>query len=195
MHAQEERNRILKADIDGTLSLIFPTKRAYPIENTYVSSVLKGDNLQVSHSIPFTQRQWQQQWLDEPQGEQLLNRLNLRDYPMVLTDDGAITERWLIKWTSSSQFELYGETLGFVLKTDTLQDLAPINPATKKPYFTIPKQAFGNDAPWAIQDIIRFNTVGTLLPVWILCAVQPSTNKQDGEDGFTMCLFGDTTEV
>lgn len=195
MHAQEERNRILKADIDGTLSLIFPTKRAYPIENTYVSSVLKGDDLQVSHSIPFTQRQWQQQWLDEPQGEQLLNRLNLRDYPMVLTDDGAITERWLIKWVSSSQFELYGETLGFVLKTDTLQDLAPLNPATQKPYFTIPKQAFGNDAPWATQDIIRFNTQGTLLPVWVLCAVQPSTNTQDGEDGFTMCIFGDTTEV
>ncbi len=195
MHAQEERNRILKADIDGTLSLIFPTKHDYPIENTYVSSVLIGGDLQVRHSIPFTQRNWNNKWQDFAEGDQLLNRLNLRDYPMLLTDDGAITERWLIKWVSSSQFELYGETLGFVLKTDTLQDLAPINPATQKPYFTIPKQAFGNDAPWATQDIIRFNTWGTLLPIWVLCAVQPSTNTQDGEDGFTMCIFGDTTEV
>lgn len=195
MHAQEERNRILKADIDGTLSLIFPTKHDYPLENTYVSSVLVGGDLQVRHSIPFTQRNWSNKWQDVPDGDQLLNRLNLRDYPMVLTDDGAITERWLIKWTSSSQFELYGETLGFVLKTDTLQDLAPMNPSTQKPYFTIPRQAFGNDAPWASQDVIRFDTWGTLLPVWVLCAVQPSTNKQDGEDGFTMCIFGDTTEV
>lgn len=194
-HTQEERNRIVKCDIDGTLSLIFPTKRDYPLEHTYVSSVLISDTLQVRATVPFTQRNWNNLWQDFPQGEQLLNKLNVKDYPIVLTDDGAITERWLIKWTSSSQFELYGETLGFVLKTDTLQDLAPINPSTKKPYFTIPKQAFGNDAPWATQDVIRFNTEGTLMPVWVLCAVQPSTNKQQGEDGFSLCLFGDTTEV
>lgn len=195
IHAQEERNRILKADIDGTLSLMFPTQHDYPIENTYVSSVLIGGDLQVRTSVPFTQRNWNNVWQDMPNGEQLLNRLNVKDYPIILTDDGAITERWLIKWTSSSQFELYGETLGFVLKTDTLQDLAPINPSTQKPYFTIKKQAFGNDAPWAAQDVIRFNTWGTLLPVWVLCAVQPSTYVQEGEDGFRLCLFGDTTEI
>lgn len=195
MHAQEERNLILKADIDGTLSLIFPTKRDYPIENTYVSSVLIGGNLEVRVSVPFTQKSWDNTWKDEVQGEQTLNKLNLKDYPMVLTDDGAITERWAIKWTASNQFELYGETLGFVLKTDTLQDLAPINPATKKPYFRIPKEAFGNDAPWQAQNLIRFNTWGTLMPVWVLCAVQPSSKNTEDEDGFTYCLYGDTTEV
>lgn len=194
-HIQEERNRVIEADIDGTLSLIFPTKRNYPIENTYISSVLIGGDLQVRHSVPFTQRNWNNIWQDSPIGEQLLNRLNLKDFPMVLTDDGAISERWLIKFISGSQFELYGETLGFVQKTDTLQNLAPINPATQKPYFTIPRQAFGNDAPWATQDVIRFNTWGTLLPVWVLCAVQPSTSTQEGEDGFTQCLFGDTIEI
>lgn len=194
-HVQEERNRILKADIDGTLSLIFPTKRAYPLSDTYVSSVLIGGDLQVRVSIPFTQRNWDAVWRDEPNGEQLLNKLNLKDYPMVLTDDGAIKERWMIKFTSGSQFELYGETLGFVVKTDTLTDLAPINPATKKPYFKIPKQAFGDNATWAMQDVIRFNTWGTLLPVWVLCAVQPSTVVPKGEDGFTQCLYGDTTTV
>ncbi|WP_230660528.1 hypothetical protein [Psychrobacter sp. I-STPA10] len=195
MHAQEERNRIHEADIDGTLSLIFPTKRDYPIDSTYVSSVLIGDDLQVRVSVPFTQRNWDKVWRDEPVGDTLLNKLNLKDYPMVLTDDGAITERWMIKMTGTSQFELYGETLGFVMRGDTLTDLAPINPASNKPYFTIPKQAFGNEAPWASQDIIRFNTWGTLLPVWVLCAVQPSSSTPKGEDGYTMCLYGDTTET
>ena len=195
MHAQEERNRILEADIDGTLSLIFPTKRDYPIDSTYVSSVLIGGDLQVRVSVPFTQRNWDRVWRDEPVGDTLLNKLNLKDYPMVLTDDGAITERWMIKFTGSNQFELYGETLGFVMRGDTLTDLAPINPASQKPYFTIPRQAFGNDAPWAINDIVRFNTWGTLLPVWVLCAVQPSSRTPEGEDGYTMCLYGDTTEM
>ena len=88
--------------------------------------------------------------------------------------------------------------MGFVLKTDTLQNLAPINPSTNKPYFTIPKEAFGGSqgqAPWQTQNVIRFNTTGTLLPFWVLRAVQPTSTKQQGEDGFTLCLFGDTTEI
>lgn len=186
----EERNRILTADIDGTLSLIFPTKYAYPTDNTYVSSVLIGGDLQVKASVPFTQRNWDSVWRDEPNGNPLLNRLNVKNYPIKLTDDGAISERWLIKWTSSSQFELYGETLGFVQRADTLTDFAPINPATNKPYFTLPKQAFGNDAPWSAQDVIRFNTKGTLIPFWVLCAVQPSSKAFDGEDGFRVCVWG-----
>ncbi|MDO5652350.1 MAG: hypothetical protein Q4G13_09515 [Moraxella sp.] len=97
-------------------------------------------------------------------------------------------------WVDLTTTLLYGETLGFVVKTDTLQDLAPINPATKKPYFTLPKQAFGNQAPWAAQNVIRFNTTGTLSPIWVLCAVQPSSNVQEGKDGFTKVLFGDTVE-
>lgn len=194
-HAQEERNRIREVDIDGTLSLLFAMRRSYPVEDTYVSSVLIGGDLQVRVSIPFTQRSWNNVWLDTPVGDQLLNKLNLKDYPMILTDDGAIKERWMIKMAGTNQFELYGETLGFVMRGDTLTDLAPLNPATGKPYFTLPKQAFGADAPWANQDIIRFNTWGTLLPVLVLCAVQPNPNPPTGIDGYTMCLYGDTTEL
>ena len=195
MHAHEERNVITDTDIDGTLSLRFATSRAYPVADTYVSSVLIGGNLQVRVSIPFTQRTWNDVWSDEPVDTQLLNKLNIRDYPMLLTDDGAIKERWMIKMTGTAQFELYGETLGFVMRGDTLTDLKPLNPASGKPYFTLPKQAFGNQAPWASQDIIRFNTWGTLMPVLVICAVQPNANDPVGEDGFDYCLYGDTTEM
>ena len=195
IHAQEQRNRIVDLDIDGTLSLLFAANRNYPIENTYVSSLLIGDDLAVRVSVPFTQRSWNNVWQDTPQGDQLLNKLKLTDYPMILTDDGAITDRWLIKFISNAQFELYGEALGFVGKFDTLTNLAPINPATGKPYFTIDKLAFGTKTPWAAQDVIRFNTWGTLMPVWVLCAVQPNPNPPTGADGFEQYLFGDTTEV
>ncbi|STZ07225.1 Uncharacterised protein [Moraxella caprae] len=191
----EEKNRIHSVDIDGTLTLIFPTKRDYPLEDTYVASVLIGGNLQVRASVPFTQRNWTNVWQDTRIGDEPLNRLNVKDYPIILTDDGAIDEKWLIKFTSSSQFELYGQTLGFVLKTDTLQDLAPINPSTKKPYFTIPREAFGTDTPWSVQEVVRFNTWGTLMPVWVICAVQPSADNPKGSDGYTQVLFGDTTEI
>lgn len=165
----EERNRILDTDIDGTLSLLFPVKYDYPMNNTYVSGVLITGDLKVRASVPFTQRNWDGVWRDTPNGEQLLNRLNTQSYPMVLTDDGAIWERWLIKWTQQNQFELYGETVGFVGRFDTLTDLAPTNPATNKPYFRLPRQAFGADAPWRAQDVIRFNTWGTLIPLGAMC--------------------------
>lgn len=194
MHAREEKNRIVSLDIDGTLTLMFPLKHDYEAETSYVSSVLLGGDLKVRVSVPFTQRNWDGVWRDTPNGSELLNRLNVKDYPVKLTDDGAITERWMIRWTSASQFELYGETLGFVLKADVLTDLAPINPATKKPYFTLPKEAFGANAPWAAQDVIRFNTWGTLLPFWVLRAVQPNSDEAMS-DGFKMTLFGDTLEV
>ncbi len=41
----------------------------------------------------------------------------------------------------------------------------------------------------------RFNTWATLMAVWVLCAVQPSSTVTKIEDGFSQCLFGDTTEV
>ena len=195
IHSQEQRNRVVDLDIDGTLSLLFATNRNYPIENTYISSLLIGDDLAVRVSVPFTQRSWNNVWQDTPVGDQLLNKLKLTDYPMILTDDGAITDRWLIKFISNAQFELYSEALGFVGKFDTLANLAPINPATGKPYFTIDKRAFGTNTPWAAQDVIRFNTWGTLMPVWVLCAVQPNPNPPTGTDGFEQYLFGDTTEV
>lgn len=195
VHAQEQRNRVVDLDIDGTLSLLFAANRNYPIEDTYVSSLLIGDDLAVRVSVPFTQRSWNNVWQDTPQGDPLLNKLKLTDYPMILTDDGAITDRWMIKFTSGSQFELYSEALGFVGEFDTLTNLAPINPATNKPYFTIDKRAFGTNTPWAAQDVIRFNTWGTLMPVWVLCAVQPNPNPPTGADGFEQYLFGDTMEI
>lgn len=203
MHAIEEKNRLANTDIDGTLTLMFPLRNSYEVGDTYVSSVLAHGDLQVRSSIPFTQKNWNGKWADEPVGDPLLNRLNVKDYPIILTDDGAINERWLIKFTSSTQFELYGETLGFVMRTDILQNLAPINPSTGKPYFALDKRAFGGSdsagsqgqAAWASQDVIRFNTDGTLLPVWIIRSVNPSTNEQVGDDGFSLCVFGDTTEI
>ena len=176
------------------MTLLFPTLRAYAIADTYVSSILSLGDLQVRASVPFTQRNWANVWQDTPVGDELLNKLNLIDYPMLLTDDGTITERFMIRMTGTTTFQLYGERLGFIMNGDTLTDLAPIRPASGKPYFTIPKEAFGNAAPWSSQDVIRFNTWGTLVPVRLIRVVNPNRNES-APDGFTYCLYGDTTPL
>lgn len=188
--AWEEENRVTGVDISGRLKLQFAIGRNYPKENTFVSSALIGGDLLVRATEPFSQQAWDNVWSDAQRGEPVLARTNVKDYPIKLAGNGAITERWLIKFVTATQFELYGERLGLVAQSDTLTDLAPTNPATGKPYFTFKAAAFGGG--WSVQNCIRFNTYGTPLPVWILRSVQPSPDKQNGRDGFTACLRGNT---
>lgn len=188
--AWEEENRVTGVDISGRLKLQFAIGRNYPKEHTFVSSALIGGDLLVRATEPFSQQAWDNVWSDAQRGEPILARTNVKDYPIKLASNGAITERWLIKFTTATQFELYGERLGLVAQSDTLTDLAPTNPATGKPYFTLKAAAFGGG--WSVQNCIRFNTYGTPLPVWILRSVQPSPDKQNGRDGFTACLRGNT---
>ena len=200
-HAREEENRLIAVDIDGTLTLQTPLGRDYPADKTYISSALIGANggdLQVRATAPFGQRAWTRQWSDQRIGDDIYARLNVKDYPIRLTDDGAITDRWAIIYKDNTQFELYSESLGLVARSDVLQDLAPINPASGKPYFVLPKGAFGaagGASGWQAGDVVRFNTYGTHLGVWVLRAIQPSAQRQTEDDGFTMCLRGNTTEI
>ena len=119
-----------------------------------MSSALIGGDLLVRATEPFSQQAWDNVWSDAQRGEPILARTNVKDYPIKLASNGAITERWLIKFITSTQLELYGERLGLVAKSDTLTDLAPTNPATGKPYFTLKAAAFGGG--WSAQNCIRY---------------------------------------
>ena len=55
---------------------------------------------------------------DTQRGDPLLARLNVKDFPIRLTSNGAITQRWLMLFTSGNQFELYGEQLLRVLQNE-----------------------------------------------------------------------------
>lgn len=189
----EEENRVTDVDIvSGTLKLQFAVSRDYPVENTYISSAIVGRNMEVRATQPFSQKAWTNVWQDTRIGDPILANINTADYPIELTSDGAITERWLMKFKNTTQFELFGERLGLVAESDIYTDLAPINPATQKPYFKLPALAMGGG--FAVQNCVRFNTTGTPLPVWVVRAVQPSANREIKRDGFALCLRGNTIE-
>ncbi|PID63444.1 MAG: hypothetical protein CR974_02015 [Gammaproteobacteria bacterium] len=196
-YAYEEENVITDTDINGTLTLRFPLKRSFDKLNCFVSTVLRAGgtgNLRVRATEPFSQLTWSGRWSDERDESPILAKLNVRDHPIQLTDDGAMTERWLIKFTNTEQFELYGETLGLVAKGDIWQDLAPINPATGRPLLVIKAAAFssGGVSAWNNGNCIRFNTYGTAMPVWLIRAVQPSADPQIDDDGYAVAFRADT---
>lgn len=189
----EEEHRLMGVNISGSLKLQYGLKRNYPIEKTYVSSAMiggdKGD-LEVRVTEPFSQQAWTKVWQNTRIGDEILAKLNVKDYPITITSDGAINGRWLIEFSSSTQFRLYEERLGLVTESDTLTDLAPINPATDKPFFTLPHLAFGGG--WEPRNCIRFNTSTTIMGIWFIRAVQPTADKTSRPDKFTACLRGNT---
>lgn len=194
--SREQLNRITAVDISGNLTLQNPLGREYPA-GSLVSSALVHGTLEASWTNPFEQRSWTNTWQSTRIGEEILAKLNTNDYPIELSNGGAISERWLIQFIDGTQFNLIGERLGLVMRADTLTDLSPLNPATNKPYFVIKKQAFGisGQTIWAAGNCIRFDTTGTSIPVWIVKTVQPSTEKQSGTDGFDVCLRGNTSKL
>lgn len=194
--SREQLNRIVAVDISGKLTLQNPLGRSYP-EGSLVSSALVHGTLAADWTNPFEQARWTNVWQSTRIGEEILAKLNTSDYPIEISNDGAVSERWLIQFKDGTQFDLIGERLGLIARTDTLQHLSPINPATGKPYFTIKKEAFGTsgNSIWAAGNCIRFDTTGTSIPVWIVKTVQPSVKKQSGTDGFDVCLRGNTTKL
>lgn len=189
----QEDNRITDTDISGSIKLQNPVSRDYPRENTYVSSALVGGDLICRATEPFTQVNWTGKWLNIADGNPAKTSLNTKDYPIKTTSDGTIDARWRIVFRDPNQIEVYEENMGLLWRNDTNTDVAPLNPATDKPYFTLPKQAFGMGG-WETGNVIRFNTEGTLMPVWVLRVVQPHklARGQSQANSFSACLRGNT---
>lgn len=196
-YAVEETGTVSKVDISGSLTLVRELERSYDKSNTFVSSVMIGGTMEARATKPFTQTTWTNVWSNQRIGNAELTQLDTKNYPIQLTDDGAIIDRWVIIFDGGTRFSLYSETLGHILTQDWLQDLAPINPASNKPYFKINKAAFGpTDHPkWRAGVCVRFNTFGPVIMPWIVRATQPNNYKQVGSDGAVLCLRGNTVEL
>ncbi len=191
-YAKEENKQISQVDIDGTLSLTKGLIRDYNPLNTYVSSANNAGDLQVRATKPFSQKIWTNEWSNQRIGDPILAQLNTKDFPIELTDKGAIKARWAIIFKSSSTFELYEEFLGLVAFGDTTTDLMPANPAGGY-YFILRAGAWGAGGA-QVGNVFRFNTYSALIGDWIIRAVQQSNDVYPDVDGATMTIRGNTIE-
>lgn len=105
-----------------------------------------------------------------------------------MTNVGAVTERWVIRFTSALAFEVIGEHVGVVATGNTSTVCAPTNPATNQPYFTLAPLGFGTG--WSVGNILRMNTVGAMFPVWVVRTIQQGTESVQ-DDSFTLLVRGD----
>ena len=161
--------------------------KAFP-SGTLASSVLLLGDLQASVGGAFSQGTWTDVWSDSRIGSAIAAQYQQVANPIVVSNVGAVTERWALIFTSSTAYRVVGETLGQIATGDINTDLAPVNPATSAPYFTVLATGWGSG--WSAGNVLRFATTGANAPVWASRVTLPSVPSST-PDSLTLAVRGD----
>jgi hypothetical protein len=186
-HRIEDMMLCSDAQINGQLTFTRPLTHDYPL-GSYVSSAYVAGDKRAHVSVLFDQGTWTNVWDDEVIGSPATATYNDILHPIEVTNKGALTERWAIRFINSTNFEVIGEHVGVIATGNTSSDLAPINPASGTPYFTLQSEGWG--LGWATGNVLRFNTEGAFIPVWIARTILQGPETVP-DDGFTMLIRGD----
>jgi hypothetical protein len=178
--------------INGQLTFTKQLTHNYDAENTIVGSALVIDEMQARYTKKFVQQTWNNVWADEASGGAISANYNDAIYPIQMTNKGAIQERWAIVFVSGTTFKCVGEYSGEVGTGSTNVDFAPINPITLVPYFVIKKEGWGTG--WANSNVLRFNSISAMYPVWAIRTVKQS-EPTELTDQFQVMLRGDIDRV
>jgi hypothetical protein len=175
-------------ELNGQITLGSPLSRDYPTGAKVSSGLLFGD-LQAQNPVFFSQQTWTGAWSDTLSGAGTTAQYNRTLYPLQLVNADSVTERWALIFTSPTAGNVVGETLGQIGGFTTASDIAPINPVSGQPYFTVKTAGWGTG--WGVSNVLRFNTVGPNAPIWIARTVLPGAQALTDDD-FRVQMRGDT---
>jgi len=170
-HRIEDMAVVSDVQINGEITFTRPLTHAYGTSGTYISSALMSGDLRSRVSTLFDQASWDgTTWADTVSGAPATGTYNDVLAPVLVTNAGAVTERWALRFTSTTAFQVIGEHVGVIATGSINATCAPVNPATGEPYFTISDLGWGTG--WSVGNILRLNTVGAQFPVWAVRTVQ-----------------------
>lgn len=170
-HRIEDELMLLRADISGKLDLVAALTHDYPAGTSFVSSKLRKGDLFARPHTQFEQGTWTGVWSDSLIGSAPSSvAFNSTDFPITVTNRGAISERWAVILISSTQARVIGQNVGQVLASVSINEaIAPVNPQTGVPYFSIHPGAWGSG--WSVGQVFRFNTAPAGAPAWVVRTV------------------------
>jgi hypothetical protein len=174
-HRVEDELLVIRADLSGRLDLAGGVTHAYPAGSSYVSSKLRlGDRF--ARTFGYADRTtWQGSFDATKEGAETAAGFNAVDFPIAVTNRGAITERWAFIFTAATVGRLVGEGVGQVLTGVSITAaIAPLNPQTGVPYLTIPTLGWGGG--WAVGNVLLFETQAAGGPAWIARTVLPGAS-------------------
>ncbi|MDM0007196.1 hypothetical protein QTI51_17330 [Variovorax sp. J22G73] len=170
-HTIEDLLTVTDVQIDGRISFWSRITHDYPANESYVSSALRMGDVKAGVSLFFDQQSWTGVWSDSLIGNAADPTFNDIDFPIAVTNKGAVTERWRIQINNGgTTYNLIGEHVGQIVTAQSMAaDCSPIGPSGA-PYMTIPAAGFGSG--WAAGHVIRFNTVAATFPFVVIRTVQ-----------------------
>lgn len=176
------------AQVNGTLGLASPLTRDYPTGSKVASALVWGD-IGARYFDLFSQVYFDE-WADAPTQDLTTSKYDDINYPIQVNNKDSLAGRWMIKFTTSSTVDVIHEVLGVVESNINIvvDNVAPINPATNAPYFTMLKEGFGSG--WVISNIIRFNMESGDENMWVIRTVQPGQLTQ-AQDSMELEIRGD----
>ncbi len=186
-HRREDMLLCNDVQITGSIAMTGQLRHDYPA-GAYVSSALPYGDLSAAVTNVFDQQTWTNEWANEVIGNTTVANYNTVNYPITVTNKGAITQRWLIKFTSATTYQVIGENVGVIAEGDIYTTCAPENPATAVPYFTIDADGWGSG--WATGYCLRFNTTAANQDLWI-ARTTLSGEVTEPNDQFTIQIRGD----
>lgn len=178
--------------INGQITFTKPVTHNYDVDNSIVGSIVVVGDMFSRYTAKFVQGTWNSTWADEPTGQPITPNYNDALYPIEVTNKGSIQERWAIVFTDTTNFRIIGEVSGQIGTGSVNADCTPINPITSEPYFQIKKEGWGTG--WASNNVMRFNTVAAMYPLWCIRTVKQS-EPTTLSDNFQIMYRGDIDRV
>lgn len=174
--------------ISGQVTFTKPLTHNYSKNDSIVGSVVVIGDMFSRYTSKFVQGTWNSVWSDEATGQPISANYNDALYPFELTNKGSIQERWALVFTDNANFRIIGEVSGQIGTGNINDDCMPINQITNVPYFKIKKQGWG--VGWASNNVLRFNTVAAMKPIWCIRTVKQS-EPTTLSDNFQIMFRGD----
>lgn len=169
-HRIEQLDRLRDVQINGDIATVGQLAHDFPAGST-VSSAITAQTLRARVSQLWDQQTWDGiTWADAIVGNPAPATYNDTLAPIELTNAGALTERFALRFTNSTTFECIGEHVGFIGSGTINADFAPINPVGAAPYFTL--RALGWGTGWAAGNVLFVHIVGAIYPFACIRTVQ-----------------------
>ena len=169
-HRIEQLERLRDVQINGDIATVGQLSHDFPAGST-VSSAITPQTLRARVSQFWDQQTWDGiSWKDSIVGNPAPATYNDTLAPVELTNAGALTERFALRFTNSTTFECIGEHVGFIGTGSINTDFAPINPVGAAPYFTL--RALGWGSGWAAGNVLFIHIVGAISPFACIRTVQ-----------------------
>ena len=172
----------------NTLTMVSNLTNSFTAAAVCCSVCPRGD-WQAAKGVDFTQETWDGSTFSDTQsGAPASGTYNFASYPLSVNNHDAITDRIGLDFTSSTAFNIISEKYGNLGTGSTSVNVAPINPITGDPYFTLNHNGFGGT--WQSGNVLRFNVIGAMAEIWLARCINTGASGT-GSDSTDLELRGD----